>query len=280
MRQYLTLVRLFWQQLIRRKSLWIVMAVAGVILLINAAIQSQMQSMIEQGIRYDIATRRAVAALENYADQIREGAVILVLVVAALVAPPSRKDGTTQFVLTLSVSRRRLALAQFGALALFILLGTLIVHVGYMVAAYKLGVLRASEALLAWPLFLGPLLLIGAVSFSLSLSRPALVVYGLLLGVPYMVVPLLAAFVGSWKTTVPVVLRLLAGRSIDNLGLLFPKVAPLIAWPRLVLPTPERPPLPAWGLEAGLCLAGSALWIVSGLWAYRRYDFGSRLPTK
>jgi hypothetical protein len=105
MRQYLTLVRLFWQQLIRRKSLWIVMAVVGVALLVNYTIQSEMKAMLEDGVRYDIATRRAAASLESYAGQIRMGSVFLVLAIAALVAPPARRDGTTQFVLTLSVSR-------------------------------------------------------------------------------------------------------------------------------------------------------------------------------
>ena len=51
MRQYLTLMRLFWQQLIRRKSLWIVMAVMGAALLVNYTIQSQMKTMLEQGVR-------------------------------------------------------------------------------------------------------------------------------------------------------------------------------------------------------------------------------------
>ena len=43
---------------------------------------------------------------------------------------------------------------------------------------------------------------------------------------------------------------------------------------------PERPPFPAWGLEAMHVLAATAFWVVAGLWAYRRFDFGSRIPTK
>jgi hypothetical protein len=279
-RPYLTLVRLFWRQLIRRKSLWIVMAIVAAVLLINYTISARMKEMLEEGVRYDIATRRAAAALETYAQQVREGSVFLVLVVAALVAPPSRRDGTTQFVLTLSVSRRRLALAQFGALAVFILLGTLVVHLGFVVAAHRLGTSRPSEALFAWALLLLPLLVLAAASFSLSLTRPAVVVCLILLGVPYLLLPLLAAFVDSWETVVPQALRLLAARSIDNVKLLFPRLPPLILWPRLALPTPERPPLPAWGLEGLHALGAAAFWVVAGLWAYRRHDFGSRIPTK
>jgi hypothetical protein len=280
MRQYLTLVRLFWQQLIRRKSLWIVMALVGVVLLINGMIRSQMEAMLQDGVRYDIATRRAAAALEGYAAQIRQGAVLLVLVVGALIAPAARRDGTTQFVLTLSVSRRRLALAQFGALVVFVFLGTVVIHVGYSAAAQRLGVVRLPEALFGWFLFLLPLLLLTAASFSLSLTRPALVVYAILLGVPYLVLPLLTAFIASWTVEVPEALRLLAARLVDNVGLLFPKVEPLVIWPRITPPVPERPPYPAWGLEVLHAVASGVLWMVVGFWAYRRHDFGSRIPAK
>jgi hypothetical protein len=279
-RQYRSLVWLFWQQLIRRKSLWIVVALAGVVLLINLAIASQMKGMLEEGVRYDIATRKAAAALDSYADQIREWSVVLVLVVGALVAPPSRRDGTTQFVLTLSVSRRRLALAQFGALGLFVLIGTLVVHAGYVVAAYRLGVLQVRAAAVSWLFLLVPLILWAAVSFSLSLTRPALLVYAILLGVPYLLLPVLSAFIGSWSAKSPEIIRLLASRVVDNWGLLFPKVATLIAWPKASLPTPVRPPWPGWTWEALHALAASAFWVVIGFWTYRRYDFGSRTPTK
>ena len=281
MRQYLTLLRLFWQALIRRKSLWLVMAVVGVALLINYTIQTQMRQMLDEGVRYDIATRRAVATLNQYAEHIRMGSVVLVLVIAALVAPPSRRDGTTQFVLTLSVSRLRIALAQYGALSVFLLVSVLVVHTGFMTAAHRLGVLQWSEALLAWPLLLAPLLLVATMSFSLSLTRPALLVYGILLGVPYLLLPVLEAWIGTWEAThVPLWLRTFSARAIDNLDLLFPRWSQLVVWPRLALPTPERPPLPAWGLETIHALSATAFWVVAGLWAYRRHDLGSRLPTK
>ncbi len=280
MRQYRSLVRLFWQQLIRRKSPWIVVALAGVVLLMNFVIASQLKGMLEEGIRYDIATRRAAAALDSFAGQIRQWSVVLVLIVGALVAPPSRKDGTTQFVLTLSVSRRRLALAQFGALGLFIIVGTLVVHAGFIVAAYRLGVLHVGEAAISWLFLLVPLLVWATASFSLSLTRPALLVYAILLGIPHLLLPLLSAVIGSWSTKVPEIVRLLASRIVDNWGLLFPEVATLIAWPRATLPTPVRPPSPAWSWEALHVLAAIAFWVVIGFWTYRRHDFGSRTPTK
>jgi hypothetical protein len=281
MRQLVTLVGLFWQSLIRRKSLWLVIAVVGVSLLINYTIQSQMRSMLEDGVRYDIATRRATATLQQYASQIREASVFLVLVIAALVAPPARRDGTTQFVLTLSVSRLRIALAQYGALAIFLIVSVLVVHAGYMAAAHHLGILRWREALLAWPLLLVPLLLVATASFSMSLTRPALLVYGILLGVPYLLLPVLEGWIGTWEAAkAPLWLRLGSARLVDNLDLLFPRWSHLVAWPGLDLGAPERPPLPAWRLELVHSLAATAFWVVVGLWGYRRHDFGSRLPTK
>jgi hypothetical protein len=279
-RQYRSLVRLFWQQLIRRKSLWVVVALAGVVLLMNFMVASQMKGMLEQGIRYDIATRRAAAALDSYAAQIRQWSVVLVLVVGALVAPPSRRDGTTQFVLTLSVSRRRLALAQFGALGLFIIVGTLVVHAGFVAAEYRLGVLQARQASISWLFLLVPLLLWATTSFSLSLTRPALLVYAVLLGIPYLLLPVLSAFIGSWSTKVPEIVRLAASRIVDNWSLLYPEVATFIIWPRATPPTPARPPWPAWPWESMHALAAIAFWVVIGLWAYRRHAFGTRTPMK
>jgi ABC-type transport system involved in multi-copper enzyme maturation permease subunit len=280
MRRHLTLVRLFWQHLIRRKSLWVVVALVGVVLLVNIAIQSQLKNMLQDGVRYDIATRRASASLDQFAGQIRQGAAVLAVIVGALLAPAARKEGTTQFALTLSVSRLELALAQFGALALFVFLGTVVVHVGYCVAAYRLDILGVGEALLGWATLLLPVLLLAAASFCLSLTRPALMVYAILLGMPYMAMPILGSFLGAMNERAPVLLRLGAARVIDNLGLLFPNLESLILWPRIWITTSPRPPHPAWGWEAGHQLAALALWGVVGLWAYRRLDLGSRIPTK
>jgi hypothetical protein len=275
-----SLVWLFWQQLIRRKSLWIVTTIAGLAVLLNFTISQQMQEMVEDGVRYDIATRRAVGMLDQYAEQARAGAILFVLLVAALVAPPARRDGTTQFVLTLSVSRLRLAVAQFGALTWFVLLGTLIVHVGYCVAAYRLGTLRADEALFSWLLLLLPLVFVAMTSFSLSLTRPALLVYAILLVIPYVLFPVLEGALDEASTSIPEALRLAGGRAIDSLQLLFPYPDSLILWPRLGPPAYPRPPFPAWQWEILNYLAATAFWVVAGLWAYRRHDFGSRTPTK
>src|SRR5262249_18325199 len=157
------------------------------------------------------------------------------------------KEGTAQFVLTLSVSRSKMALAQFGALGVFILLGTLVAHVGYCVAAYRLGILRPAEALLAWVAFFTALLVVAAARYALSLPRPAPAVYAILFGIPSLAVPVLGAFVNDWGSArIPVALRLACARTIENVGLLFPKVDAIVIWPRLAWVTPERPPYPSW----------------------------------
>jgi hypothetical protein len=281
MRQYATLVRLFWRHLVRRKSLWVVIAIVGVVVLLNGIMQSQMKGMLESGVRYDIATRRAAAALDAYAEQIRGGAVMLVLVVAALIAPSSRKDGTTQFVLR---PVREPPPPGRGPIR-----GAHLVR--------PPGYPRHPGRLLDRRLPPGhPAAGGGRICVDILLRPPArdrgheprplpdaaaLVVYAILLGVPYLLLPLLATFTNDWESTrVAPGLRLAAARTIENVGLLFPKVEALIAWPKLTWATTERPPFPSWPLEALHELAVVALWVVIGLWSYRRYDFGSRTPTK
>ncbi len=81
-------------------------------------------------------------------------------------------------------------------------------------------------------------------------------------------------------TRLPLALQIGLARIVDNLQLFFPDWTALIPWPSLVLRTPERPPLPALGLEWTHALAASLFWVLWGLWAYRRLDLGSRTPQK
>ena len=102
-----------------------------------------MKKAIGRGVSFDIVTKQAASALQAFAGQIRSYSVFLILIVSALVAPASRKDGTTQFVLTLSVNRLRLALSQYTALSVLVLATVIIVHIGYVIAARKLGIMTA-----------------------------------------------------------------------------------------------------------------------------------------
>ena len=105
MRRLPFLVGLFAKQLARQKSLWIVAAVLGSTFLIGHLAQRGFEQALGEGESVEIATRRAVAVLEDYAEQARRLAVVLVLMVSALVAPRARRDGTVQFL-----DRKRLGL--------------------------------------------------------------------------------------------------------------------------------------------------------------------------
>lgn len=282
MRQFLSLVGLFLQQFIRRKSLWVLLAIAAGAVLLNFRIASEMNQMLGQGVRYDIVTHKAAGLLDSWLAEVRGILLTAALIVGAMVAPASRRDGTTQFLLMLSVGRLRLALAQFAALAACITIATLLVHAGYQYAAVRVGIFQPAEAWLAWLPLLVILLALAATSFALSLTRSFVVVYGLLRGIPDLLLPLLQAMVAlaSRQEYLPDGVLTPMAHALENAAQLFPRLDELVAWPHLFVPVAERPPFPALGVEAIHSLAAVALWIVLGLWAYRRYDFGSRLPTK
>jgi hypothetical protein len=277
MQQLTTLTTLFLKQLVRRRSLWILVAVLGVMLLVSYFVQKQIDNMMQEGARYEIATRSAASTLNNYAAQIRGFTIAFVLLVSALIAPAARKDGTAQFLLSLSIGRYQLAAAQFAALSAFLVATVFVIHGGYVYAGYPIGAVSPTQALAGWVMLLGPLWLAAAVIFSTSLSRPAMAVYGLLIVAPYLAIPLAESSFDEWSAHVPVWLS----RLVDGLELLFPKAENVILWPRLGLDVrPDASPAPRWGWYLAQHLFASAFWIALGLWRYRHHDLGSRLPTK
>ena len=229
MHSFAALVKIFLHQLIRSKALWLICGVLLVMILLNFYYQSRIDEWLEGGMTYDMATRKASGKLKELSDEIRTNAILFVIAISALVAPASRKNGSTQFVLSTQVSRLRLALAQYTALAILISATVLITHVGFSVSALKVGYMRIPELLLGWIPLLLPLLSVAAVSFSLSLAFSTIVTYLILFGVPKIVLPLIGSLMhwqGQW---IPVPLA----RCVDNLGLLFPDVAFLVFWPFL-----------------------------------------------
>ena len=277
MKSLLTLTSLFLKQLIRRRSLWIVLIVFAAMISVNYFIQSQMEKAIGRGVSFDIATRQAASALQSFAEQIRSYSVFLILIVSALVAPASRKDGTTQFVLTLSVNRLRLALSQYTALSVLVLATVIIVHVGYVMAARKLGIMTAGEMALSWVFLLIPLMLFSAVIFSFSLSHSAIVTYIVFMAIPYIIIGLAEAGIKELADYVPMAVV----RFMDNLKLLFPDIRALIVWPKLSFGIISKtPPFPNWTWQIVHTVSASFFWILLGFWFYRNYDFGSRTPTK
>jgi len=266
---------LFLRQLEHRKSLWLIVGLVAVMILVGYFVDRSMQTALEQGESYDVATRRARTALSSYTEQVKGYAVALVMLTAALIAPAARRDGTAQFVMGLSVSRYRLAAAQATALALFLAAAVFVMHCGYAIAARKVDPLTPLELALGWVGLLVPLLLMAATVFSLSLSKPAAVSWIVLLGLPYLALPLAEALMSQFPERTTVRLEYL----VDNLQMLFPSHQDVVVWPRLSLGLATSPAA-HWGLEwTHACLA-SLFWVALGLWMYRNLDLGSRTPTR
>jgi hypothetical protein len=272
-----TLTLLFLKQLICRKWLWIVIVIFASMMLFNYIVQARMERTLGEGVSYDIATRQAASELTSTAANIRAFSVFFVLIVSALVAPASRRDGTTQFVLTLPVSRFKTALAQYAALSVFVLISVLIVHAGYVIAALKFGFMSKEEIALAWILLLIPLMFYSAVIFSLSLAHPAILTYIVFIAIPSIFIGLAEFGIKESADKVPMI----AVRFIDNVRLLFPDVDGLILWPKLSPGiAPPDPPFPDWTWQIAHVVLCSFFWILLGLWFYRNYDFGSRTAVK
>ncbi len=277
MKPFFSLVDIFMRQLIRSKALWVITGILALMLLYNLYYQSMFSDWLDDGITYDMATRKAFDSLRSLAGQIRTYAVFFTVVIAAVVAPESRKNGTTQFVLSMQVSRRRLALAQFTALGLFLLAAVLIVHLGFSIFAMHVGFMTLIDLVFSWILLFLPLLLAAAVSFSLSLTFSTVVVYLIVFGIPFVLLDLLEALIawqGSW-IPVPV------ARVVDNLAYLMPDTESIIFWPFL---SPRLsvadPPFPVWTWSLLNFCFSVCFWVLLGLMLYRNYNIGSRQALK
>lgn len=271
------LTALFLKQLIHSKSLWIVLSIFGAMFIMNYYVQSEMKDMLAEGISYDMATRKATSILQSIADQVRKFSVILIIVVSALVAPESRKNGTTQFVLSLSIGRFKLAFAQFCALAVFIIVSGLIIHIGYVYTASRIGLVSIGEIAFAWLYLLIPLLIYSAAIFSISLSFSAIGTYMVFLAIPYVGFGLIDYGVQKLADYIPMCIV----RLFNNVTLLYPGIDNLILWPRISLElNSKQPPFLDWTWQYVHTMVSATFWIMLGLWFYRNHDFGSRTAIK
>ena len=277
MRTFPTLTSLFLKQLIRRKSIWIIVIIFAAVVFLNYIITARMDEAIGRGVSYDVATKQAASALRSFAEQIKSFSIVLIIFVSALVAPASRKDGTSQFVLTLSSSRFKLAISQYAALSLFIAVSVFIIHGGYVAAALKLGVMSLPEIFLSWIFLLIPLLLYSAIVFFVSLSSSIISTYIIFLAIPYIAIGLAESLIKEFSHYVPMFIV----RFWDNLEFLYPNMDNLILWPRLSPAiTWKEPPVPDWTWQITHLIACLLFWIFLGYRFYNNYNFGSRTPTK
>lgn len=278
MNSFRTLVKLFLLQMRQSKALWIICGIMIVTILFYVYTQSQVKAWMDNGLSYDMATRQASGKLNELATGIKNYTVVFVFVISALVAPTSRKNGTSQFVLSFQVSRMTLALAQFLALAIFILAAVLIIHLGFGIMAFRLGHIGLMDLLFGWITLLVPALTVAAASFSLSLSLSPITVYLILLGIPSLVISLAESFftsaMGGW---VPVFLA----RLVDNIALLFPNPGSLMFWPYLGPDvTVSAPPFPVWSWSFYNILFATIFWVSLGYYFYRSLNIGSRQVLK
>lgn len=271
---FLPLVKLFLRDLVRRKSLWIIVAIVCGIILVSYLVSKTMEEAVASGVRYDLATRRAIGQLDQFASTVRSWALVFVILISALVAPESRRNGTTQFVLTMQVSRIRLATAQFAALAVFVTAGVILVHLGYCITAWRLDSVSIAEALLSWVYLWVPCMAVAAAVFSISLVSSVVETYVLFVGFPIALDATLA-IASQAKKAFLTPLAIFA----ENGRLLFPDVTELILWPRLAL-IAERPPYPEWGWWLANALLAVLFWIALGWYRYTNHDFGSRTAIK
>jgi hypothetical protein len=272
---FATLVALFWRDLVRRRFLWALALVLVGVVAVNYWTVHTMEDAMGRGESYDIATRRAASNLEQLASTLRNWLYVAVILLAAQVAPESRKNGTTQFVLSLGVRRDVLAVAQFCALALMIFFGVVLVHGGFAVAGLRAEAINLADAAFAWIVLLAPLLLIGAAVFAFSLSSSAIETYLLFLGLPFLT-QTLPDLTGSLAKGTPIVFV----RVLDNLAMLVPWFDDLTPWPHLEFAATRAAPHPEWAWHAAHAACAVTFWCFVGIWRQRHHDFGSRTAVK
>lgn len=274
MNDFFPLVGLFLKDLVRRKSLWIIVAIVCGIVLISFLVNKTMEDLVASGVRYDVATRRAIGQLDVFVSTVRSWVVVSVVLVAALVAPESRRNGTTQFVLTMQVSRIRLACAQFCALCVFVTAGVVLVHAGYCITAWRFEHLDVAEAALSWVYLWVPCIAVAAAVFAVSLVSSVIETYVVFLGLP-LVLDAVLAFTGSARNAILTPVAIFA----ENARLLFPDFAELIFWPQVTMVT-ERPPHPEWSWWALSGAFAVLFWLILGWYRYANHEFGSRTAIK
>jgi hypothetical protein len=269
------LVVTFLRDFARRRLFWALIILTVAILGINYWTSRLIDDAVGTGETWDIATRQAASRLEGLSSWLRGWIAFVVILLSAQVAPESRRNGTTQFVLSLGVRREVLAGAQL--VALFLLLGAAmaILHAGFAAAGLRTGYLSTHDAALAWISLVVPMLALAACVFALSLTASAIETYLVFFGVP-LLVRTLPAQGNSFPSVFP---RALV-RALENLGLLFPDPDSLMTWPLASFGAFTRAPYPLLAWPVAHFVFAVAFWIALGHVLQHHHDFGSRTALK
>jgi hypothetical protein len=272
---FIALVRLYLRDLVRRRLLWGIALIALLVFAIGHWTSNAIEDAMGQGESFATATRQTAARLDGLANEVREWLYIAVVLVAAQVATESRKNGTTQFVLTSGVGRTQLAAAQFAALSIILGSAIMLIHIGFAVAFLRARAFVPVDAAVGWFAFVAPMLAGAACVFSVSLTAGSIETYLLFFGVP-----LVARSIPTWMGTSVKHAPPALVRFFENVAMLFPSFADLARWPHLSPPRSDGAPFPHWGWTLGQAVLATAFWILLGVFVYQRHDFGSRTATK
>jgi len=267
-----SLVSLFLRDLVRRRALWVLVTILAGVVAFTLYISDQ-TTVTRPGNDLGLGNvDQLVGSFAQLAQALHYFVLLFVTLLALLVAPESRRNGTTQFLLTLPISRGRVARAQFAAAALLIAASVSILHLGIGYGGWRIGAVSGFELCLSWVPLLALCLLQALAVFALSTSMSATATLVLMIVVPILLavsVQSLAAF-RTVDTTLPI-------RLLEHARFLFPDMSGLLAWPRVWL-SYDLGQVPATSSLLMLAQQGCAVafWTAVGLLRYRRFEFGSR----
>ncbi len=271
-----SLIALFIRDLLRRRILWFLVTLIAAMVAFNYLLAQNSATAVEGGASADAALHQAAATFDQWIAYILPRIMVVGVVMAVLIAPESRRNGTTQFVLSVPMKRRSLAFTQFASIAVFISIAYMIIHFGVAIGGWRVGTVGLAEAAGAWVTLVIPALAVSAVVFALSLVFSLAATLVLCLAIPSGLVVLTEAVrqAEAFDPTVPL-------KMLEHAAFLFPAWENLIFWPRL--PTEALnmgPATPGWGWLLAHEVLVVAFWVMLGSWLYLRHDFGSRTALK
>jgi ABC-type transport system involved in multi-copper enzyme maturation permease subunit len=263
---------LFTRDLVRRRMLWILVVIVAGVLAFNFYVEDRSQAAENARNAAEEVRSTVAAAFDGLADSFRFAILPFVTFLSVLVAPEARRSGTTQFLLSVPISRRQVARGQFAALAGLLAVVLVVIHVGLGYPGWRVGAMGGFELAVSWAPLLIVALAQAAVVFLLSTTLST-------------AVTLMVVLIAPWLFTVAtqVLLALddpslhVAVRASEHARFLFPDLSGLVIWPRpwLVADTGDVP-VTGYSLMLGHELLCIGFWSLLALLLYRRFNFGTR----
>src|SRR5262245_9475141 len=252
--------------------LWILLVVLGGALAFNYYAIDRTVALDVRGASEEEARSVLQAAFDELADGFRSLLVPFVTLISVLVAPEARRNGTTQFLLSVPISRSQVAVGQFAALSGLLVAALLIAHLGMAYPGWRFGAVRGLEMALSWVPVLAVALAQALAVFLLSSTCSTVITLVIVLIAPWLfrLATETLLSLGNEGLTLPI-------RVCEHALFLFPQLDQLVIWPRL-WPTLGGVDVPSASLALialhEVCSIG--FWSLLGVLLYRRFNFGSR----